>query len=931
MRADMTRALVALSLSGLVGGAVLVLPAASAAAAPGTQLLAAATVFGGLNGWSIIKEYEPAIVSSATATFVTGPSGAHGMGSLALATGPGTPGTPNRSGKIYLTETFPGAGIDPTRLTELNYRTQSGTLAPYLSVELYDASAAPGQTYQNLIWTPGNVAGTPAITPGTWQDWDTSIGGWVARYNVGGLTKGTSYTLAAAEASAKATDPALLAIRASVVYGDTNYGDAYANTTAYVDGLSLGLDGTTTDYDVDNGLGQCQVTQDGATKTFTMLSDCSTAFTVTVPDGWTVDGAGHSLIGTETANTSFQGAILQNAGTSMNIRNLSVHTTPAWDNAGKNSGGDLEGIKFLAASGSVTNTTVDGVSHGNGVQEGKGILVDNRTHPLDPNFHAFVTLDDVTVTDYQKAGVDIRGDVNGRLTNSVVGQSASPSGVRTDKVTAANSVVVAYGANAVVSGNTITGNDWDGNTDWNATAVLGYQAGTLTVSDNVLDGPGTDVGVDVESSTAVVVTCNLIGRSAEDPAGLDVWDTGIISSGNAAADVEGNTFAGWRDNTAGVVNHTGGACAPAAPAVSVSGIHTSTASVSWTPATPLPYAPVSGWEIVTPDGHAIDLPPSGRSFDLIGLAAGAAQTVQVRAINAAGAGALATANFTTSADFSTATLPAPGAVSAIAVSNLSDTGFHLTWTPADGATSYEVNVDGVLESVTSPSIVVTGLTPSTPYLVTIIGRNAQGNGAAGVVLAVTSPAPDTTTRLTFSASGTTVAYHGKVTFKAAVTSGASPLAGTRVTLQRQVPNHAWATVATLTTNANGVAAATLRAAATASYRVVTATNPAVTGGSVKVNVRTVVSAHLSASRALRNARITVTGAVSPTLSGARVVVERKMGAKWITVSHAIVSSKSRYGASVQLTTPGTWKIRVRVAAFHGFLTGVAATRTVTVR
>ena len=214
-------------------------------------------------------------------------------------------------------------------------------------------------------------------------------------------------------------------------------------------------------------------------------------------DGWTLDGAGHSLIGTETAGTAFQGAILQNAGTSMYIRNLTVHTTPAWDNAGKNSGGDLAGIKFLAASGSVTNTTVDGISHGNGVQEGKAILVDNRTHPLDPNFHAFVTLDNVTVTNFQKAGVDIRGDVNGRLTNSVVGQSASPSGARTDKVTAANSVVVAYGANAVISGNTITGNDWDGNTDWNATALLGYQAGNLTVSSNVFNGPGTDVGVDV--------------------------------------------------------------------------------------------------------------------------------------------------------------------------------------------------------------------------------------------------------------------------------------------------------------------------------------------------------------------------------------------------------------------------------------------------
>ena len=927
MRAEMTRSLVALSLAGLVSGAVLVLPVTSAAADPGQQQLDAAVVFGAQDGWSIVKEYEPGIISSAAATFLAGPSGAQGLGSLALATGPGTPGSPNRSGKIYLTQTFPGTGIDPTRVTALDYRTESGSLAPYLSVELYDPSAAAGQTYQNLVWTPGNVAGTPAITPGTWQDWDTSTGGWVARYNVGGLTKGASYTLAAAEASAKATDPALLAIRASVVYGDTNYNDAYANTTAYVDGLSLGLDGTTTDYDLGNGLGQCAVTQDMATKTLTMLSDCSTPVTVTVPDGWTLDGAGHSLIGTETASSSFQGAILANAGTSMDIRNLTVHTTPAWDDAGKNSGGDLDGITFLAASGSVTNTTIDGISHGNGVQEGKAILVDNRSHTLDPNFHAFVTLDHVIVTDYQKAGVDFRGDVNGRLTNSVVGQSASPSGLRTDKVTAANSVVVAYGANAVVSGNTITGNDWDGNTDWNATALLGYQAGNLTVSNNVFNGPGTDVGVDVEASTAVVVTCNLIGRSAEDAAGIDVWDTGLIASGNTSAYVEGNTFAGWRDSTAGVLNHTGGACAPAAPAVSVSGVHTPTATVSWTPAAALPYAPVSGWQLVTPDGHTIDLPPSSTSFTLTGLPAGAAQTVQVRGINAAGAGANGTASFTTPGTFSTADLPAPDAVSGIAVSDLSDNGFSLSWNPAGGATSYEVTVGGVLRSVTSPSAVLTGLTPSTPYLVTISGRNAQGVGAAGVVLSVTSAAPDTTSHLTFSATGTTVIYHGKVTFKATVRYGALPLAGMRVTLQSHLPSHAWVTVTTLTTNSLGVAVKTLRASATAYYRVVA---QAVAGGSIKVNVRSSVSVHLSAARVTRNARITVTGTVSPMVSGAQVVVERQLGARWVTLTRTVVSSKNRYTAGVLLTAPGTWKIRVRVAALHGYLGGTAATRTVTV-
>ena len=407
------------------------------------------------------------------------------------------------------------------------------------------------------------------------------------------------------------------------------------------------------------------------------------------------------------------------------------------------------GIKFLAASGSVTNTTVDGISHGNGVQEGKGILVDNRTHPLDPNFHAFVTLDNVTVTNFQKAGVDIRGDVNGRLTNSVVGQSASPSGVRTDKVTAANSVVVAYGANAVVSGNTITGNDWDGNTDWNATALLGYQAGNLTVSNNVFNGPGTDIGVDVESSAAVVVTCNLIGRSAEDAAGIDVWDTGLLSSGNAAVDVEGNTFAGWRDDTAGVVNHTrrrlrsGGSRGQRVrhPHLERIGQLDACHRAALRPGLGLGAGDA---------GRARHRPARRPPRPSPSPACRPAQPRRCRFVRSTPRVSGARARPASPRRPTSVRSPWPrrswcpplaaGAVSGIAVSNLSDNGFNLTWNPANGATSYEVTVGGVVRSVSDPSIVVTGLTPSTPYLVTSAAHNAQGNGTAGVALAVTSPA-----------------------------------------------------------------------------------------------------------------------------------------------------------------------------------------------
>ena len=124
-------------------------------------------------------------------------------------------------------------------------------------------------------------------------------------------------------------------------------------------------------------------------------------------------------------------------------------------------------------------------------------------------------------------------------------------------------------------------------------------------------------------------------------------------------------------------------------------------------------------------------------------------------------------------------------------------------------------------------------------------------------------------------------YQGKVSFTATIKARTSPVAGSLVTLQRRLPGHGWTTVATVTTNGNGVAAKTLKATATAFYRVVTSTAPAVASGSVKVSVRSAVTYHLSATHATRSSRITVIGSASPQVAGARVAVQRKVGSKWI--------------------------------------------------
>src|SRR5689334_6499405 len=69
----------------------------------------------------------------------------------------------------------------------------------------------------------------------------------------------------------------------------------------------------------------CPGTMSGTT--FTMTADCDTTATLTVPDGVTVDGGGHTITAHDVTPASFVGAVVTNAGTSMNIQNLTIMGT----------------------------------------------------------------------------------------------------------------------------------------------------------------------------------------------------------------------------------------------------------------------------------------------------------------------------------------------------------------------------------------------------------------------------------------------------------------------------------------------------------------------------------------------------------------------------------------------------------------------------
>lgn len=288
----------------------------------------------------------------------------------------------------------------------------------------------------------------------------------------------------------------------------------------------------------------CSFTLDGTTLTMTLDADCTTDSTIGVPDGWTLDGNGHTITAVDPAGNHFRGAVVANEGAVANIRDLGVSAS-GLVNACDGGADRLRGLLLEDASGEIIGNTVLGINQGDsGCQEGNGIEVRNApydgTHPNTVS----VAINGNVVDDYQKTGIVTNGDVAAVINNNTVGSADL------DDFIAANSIQVGFGASASVHNNEIVGNDWDGPSDYVATAVLVYAAGEVTVVNNAIGGVGTDVGVLAQDSGSVKVMNNVITRSADD--GKDDYGVGVWFYNNASsAKAVRNTLTGWIEATVG--------------------------------------------------------------------------------------------------------------------------------------------------------------------------------------------------------------------------------------------------------------------------------------------------------------------------------------------------------------------------------------------
>jgi hypothetical protein len=204
-----------------------------------------------------------------------------------------------------------------------------------------------------------------------------------------------------------------------------------------------------------------------------LQGNCETDSTILVPDGFTLDGGGFTITAVDPVGGHFTGAVIRNAGAVAHVTNVTVTASMLADVC--DGGADrLVGILFDGAGGSIREVSVIGLRQGatSGCQEGNAIVVRNfepdGTTPAATQ-HA-VTIEDSTVTAYQKNGITAAGNVAATvLGNIVVGDGPA------DYI-AQNGIQVSYGATAILRENAVTGN-WYSPKAWLACGVLFYDAG----------------------------------------------------------------------------------------------------------------------------------------------------------------------------------------------------------------------------------------------------------------------------------------------------------------------------------------------------------------------------------------------------------------------------------------------------------------------
>ncbi len=432
-----------------------------------------------MHGWVFYNDAtDTPCTDSAVCRFVVGPTGQPaGVGSGELATPLGT------DSKALLLADY--AGTRFAQITTLSYSTyrQSVDAGNNLAISLqfnadYDLDDASSGYMGRIVFEPYQGIGGN-VPQATWQTWDAKAGKWWGRTTV---KKANADFANPCVQATPCTWTELLSAFPSIGVHATfgavvlKAGSTWPGFRGNADNLTIGVSGSNTTFDFEPQLPACTFTT--ASNTMTLDADCQTTVTIPVPNGITLNGAGHTIMAVDPAGGHFLGAVVKNGGAAANVTNLHLTASGLADVC---DGGDdrLRGILFDGANGSITNNTVAGVRQGlSGCQEGTAIEV--RNAPFDnTGSDKNVTISGNSVSNYQKNGITANGSVAATISGNVIVGDGPITYI------AQNGIQVGFGATATVKSNTVSGNNYTPASDI-ACGILLFQADGVKSSSNTL-------------------------------------------------------------------------------------------------------------------------------------------------------------------------------------------------------------------------------------------------------------------------------------------------------------------------------------------------------------------------------------------------------------------------------------------------------------
>jgi hypothetical protein len=408
-------------------------------------------------------------------------------GTGAFISGPGTPpvgsgsfqlSTPLSNDKGYLFN-YEHIGTPLNAIQEISYSTYLTTASaaspsqvPALNIEVDVNGSDPGG-FTTLVFEPVYNLNQGTVTTGSWQAWDAYASGNAVWWSSNPIASAPDRDTFVSWATILAANPN------AVIAGGfgVNQGGGNTGVVGAADALRIAYGGNSITYNFEPDV-SCYFTDNTTTHTRTLNGDCQTSHTILVPDGYTLDGDGHTITAVDPVGGSFTGGVIQNAGTSANVINLTLTASGLSQTCHPNSPVDtrLRGIFLNDASGTISNNNVSGLRQGlSGCQEGNAIDVRNMTGST----KRLVSIMNNVVSNYQKTGIV----TNGLVSATITGNTITGDGPIT--YTAQNGIQIGFGATAIVKNNSVSGNNYTP-ASYVACGVLLYQADGVKASANTL-------------------------------------------------------------------------------------------------------------------------------------------------------------------------------------------------------------------------------------------------------------------------------------------------------------------------------------------------------------------------------------------------------------------------------------------------------------